>query len=74
MIAPIITLNFTLDHRFIDGGAALKAYRAVIKLFKYSLKKCSRIQRGIHFDIFNKLHNMNTFISKYSIALAHLTK
>lgn len=33
IIAPVVNLNFTVDHRFIDGGSAKKLVIAIEEVF-----------------------------------------
>lgn len=37
-IRPMVYLNFTVDHRFMDGGRAKKIYEIVILMLIFEIK------------------------------------
>lgn len=71
---PVLNLNFTTDHRFMDGGAVLKSNQAVfIIILLYRCTTCLRILRSM---VKNEYYykRMNNFISKYAISLSSIVK
>lgn len=74
-VAPMLNLNFTLDHRFMDGGAVLKSHQAVrncMNLVLGRLRASREVLQEMRY-IFIWL-SMNSFASRYGVALASAVK